>query len=303
MPPESPRTLDAHRRRLGDLVRPRDRARIVTRPGLLAAFQQHQHRRNLRAGTIDRRHRTLLQLAAWRGEAGIEHVTRDDLETWLDSCNLSPGARYTYIGTLAAFYRWLNDTGVIFEDPTAKLDRPRLPRRLPRPMPKEHLYRAVRLADPRMKAWLLLAGLEGLRCFEIAGLRREDVHERADPPSLLVVDGKGGHQRALPLHPETAGALRPFLDTRGWLWTSTRTGRPFLPGTVSTYIARHLHIHGFTATAHQARHHFGTEVYRLSHDLRLTQELMGHADPRTTAGYAAIDVGGSAAVVKRIQLD
>jgi integrase len=44
---------------------------------------------------------------------------------------------------------------------------------------------------------------------------------------------------------------------------------------------------GIDATAHQLRHWFGTNIYAASRDIRLTQELMGHASPITTAGYVA----------------
>ena len=52
------------------------------------------------------------------------------------------------------------------------------------------------------------------------------------------------------------------------------------------------------ATLHQLRHAFATEVYRASRDLRLTQELMGHAHPNTTAIYAAYSPGDAAGVVE-----
>ena len=266
----------------------------------LRAFADHQRRRNLRSGTIQRRERTLLELQRWL-PAPLLEATPGDIEQWLDDCNLSAGSRYTYIGTLRAFYGWCRDVGLVADDPTSKLERPRLPRRLPRPIPMDRLRDAFDQADPRMRAWLLLAGFEGLRCFEIAHLRREDVRVTARPPTLFVSDGKGGHQRELPLHPMVEEALRPFLNRRGWLWTSERTGRPFLPGTVSTYIARHLHRCGLVETAHQARHLFATEVYRISRDLRLTQEFLGHADPKTTAIYTQLADAERAEVIDKLR--
>ena len=60
-------------------------------------------------------------------------------------------------------------------------------------------------------------------------------------------------------------------------------------------ISAYLHEHGIDATARQLRHWFGTEVYAAGHDIRVTQELLGHSDPSTTAGYIAyshVDAGG-----------
>jgi len=65
---------------------------------------------------------------------------------------------------------------------------------------------------------------------------------------------------------------------------------------VSLAISAYLRRLGVPASAHQLRHWFGTSIYGSTHDLRLTQELMGHQSPVTTAGYTAWspDVGVTA---------
>jgi integrase len=59
---------------------------------------------------------------------------------------------------------------------------------------------------------------------------------------------------------------------------------------------------GIRATAHQLRHWFATNVFAIGHDLRLTQELLGHADPSTTAIYTAFDRGGASKAVMGLQI-
>ena len=72
---------------------------------------------------------------------------------------------------------------------------------------------------------------------------------------------------------------------------------PNTPHTVSRLSNEHLHACGLPATLHQLRHRFGTETYRYKRDLRMVQDLLGHADPATTAGYAAyLNVDAAAAV-------
>lgn len=63
---------------------------------------------------------------------------------------------------------------------------------------------------------------------------------------------------------------------------------PNRPKHVSNLAAGYLHDAGIPATLHMLRHRFGTEAYRVDRDLRLVQELLGHQDPASTAGYAAI---------------
>lgn len=260
----------------------------------IRAFVEYQRIRNLRRGTIARRTQLLNRLASWL-DFPVVDAGPGDLEAWLDSCNLSPASRNTYIAHLRSFYKWARDTGLVVDDPTRKLVRAKLPRRLPRPAATDDFRAAVDAADPMMRAWLLLAGLAGLRCHEIVRVRRQDVLDRERPPVLLVADGKGGHQRRVPLHADVLDALRPFLH-KGWLFAKADGGR-YRSGTVSTYVARHFRRHGMDVTAHQLRHWFGSTVYRNTRDLRVTQELLGHADPKTTTIYTLVDSESAADAV------
>jgi site-specific recombinase XerD len=137
---------------------------------------------------------------------------------------------------------------------------------------------------------------------EIAGLRREDIFEESDPPVLVVNAGKGGHQRIIPLNPYVLRALRlAGLPRSGYVFVSSCgdcCGRPIQRQTVSKLMSRYLRDAGVTGTAHSLRHRFATEVYRKSQDIRVTQEMLGHSSPETTARYAAYSpVAAATAVV------
>lgn len=270
----------------------------------LSAFADHQTRRNLRHGTIKRRTYLLKQLERWLAPIPVTSATAGDIDGWLSACNVSPQSRSSYLSNVHAFYVWAIDVGLIDTDPTAKLERPKLPRRLPRPAATCDFADAVDQAEPRMLAWLLLAGYAGLRCHEIAGLRRGAILDRDEPPALRVEDGKGGHQRVVPLHPDLLAALLPFLDQRGWLFPSGRGNGALSPSSVSRLIVGHFAACGIHGSAHPLRHWFATNVYRASgKDLRMTQELLGHADPKTTAVYTLIDVSESSGAVASLSLD
>ncbi len=136
---------------------------------------------------------------------------------------------------------------------------------------------------PRMRLWLCLAAYGGLRCHEIAGLAVEDIDLEDDPTMLRLRTTKGDKPRGVALAGATLEALAAV--------ELPRTG-PAFPGltarVVSAKINAFLDRCGIDATAHQLRHWFGTEVYRGTRDLRLVQELLGHADISTTAGYVAL---------------
>ena len=141
-----------------------------------------------------------------------------------------------------------------------------------------------------MRAWLVLAAWAGLRAMELAALRREDVHEHDDPPMLVVRDGKGQKGRAVPLSRLVLDELAPILDAHDsahpWLFPSRLDHRRSVSaGTVSNLANEHLRSLGNPDTLHSLRHRFASELYRVTLDLRLCQEMLGHASPATTAIY------------------
>ena len=235
-------------------------------------------------------------------EVGFYTATEQNVVQWL-SQPIVPKTRAMWISTLNTFYMWANHNHLFADtemgdnwNPISDIGKPRLHARSPRPMPSEDIRRAVELADPRMKVWILLGGLQGLRCMEVSGLCREDIRESS---MTLRIIGKGSKERFLPIHENVLNALREWghMPSDGRLWPEET------PGSVSRKINRFLHnVVGTKFTAHTLRHKFGTEVFRSSLDLRLCQELMGHSSPQTTAGYAAPEMSKSAGVVASLTI-
>jgi integrase/recombinase XerC len=259
-------------------------------------------RRNLRPATVAQRRRALRRLRRAL-DVEILDVDGNDLAAWFDALTMAPEGRATELSHVRAFYRWAHLEGLIDADPTLRLVRPRLQRPLPRPIGDAELAQALDGAPDRVRPWLYLAAYAGLRASEIAGLRRQDVKNEAVPPVLIVGDGKGGKQRVVPLAPTLIDALREAkMPPRGPLFPR-HDGQPGpLPGhLVSHHANRYLHGLGIADTLHSLRHFFGTEMYRESQDLRVTQEVMGHASPLSTAGYAAWSPAKAATAVDRIK--
>lgn len=268
---------------------------------LIEGWRREQEHCGLLCQTIRRRIDDLRGFARFVSPTPLLEATRDDVNLWLDSRPLSAKTRYNLLSTLGCFYRWAIVEGLVEVDPTSRIRRPKLRRYLPRPMGGNDLEVALAAASPRMRAWLLLGAMTGLRCKEIAEADMQDLHLEHQP-AVLVVHGKGDKERVVPLHPLVLIAVQASSSTRpGPLFRNARDTR-FSPAAVSQQINAFLHGLGISATAHTLRHRFGTEVYRLSHDLRLTQELLGHASPTTTAVYAAWNPTESARVVEQLSL-
>lgn len=260
---------------------------------LAAALTAHltwMRLRNLRPTTLVHRRRAILRLAAALSPVHVLSATPGDLQRWQEALRLTDRGRSNETSQVASFYRWARDQALIPTDPARDLIRPRLRRGRPRPIPESDLRFAVVHAPERIRPWLVLAGWAGLRACEIAGLERDDVCESDTPPMLVIRHGKGDRERLVPLTPYVDMTLREYgLPTRGpiFLRADGYPG-PNTPGRISHLANRYLHSVGITATLHQLRHRFGTRVYQHTHDLRLVQEIMGHSDPATTAGYAGV---------------
>jgi integrase len=131
------------------------------------------------------------------------------------------------------------------------------------------------------KSWVLLGAFCGLRAHETAKLAREDLSTLDDGTVILRVTGKGGRTDTIPVPPVVMKALD--LTGSGRFWEGTRAE------SVSRTIAGIAAKIGVRMRYHQLRHRYGTVVYRSSgRDLLMTQRLMRHASPATTAGYAAV---------------
>jgi len=227
------------------------------------------------------------RLAAHAGRDLVD-VTTEQIEAWLDSRDNCPRTRYTDISHVAAYFRWAIREGLTDVDPTARIDRPKVVPGLPRPIDGDDLRLALLQAvDPRLSAMMHLAAFGGLRCAEIAALRSEDISG-----DMMLIHGKGGKQRVVPVHPLIHAAVRALhAPAYGLLFDMP-------PWKVSHVIRDHLQACGVRASAHQLRHWFATTAYEASgSDLRMVQELLGHSSPTTTAVYTRWARGRSLEVV------
>jgi integrase len=243
--------------------------------GIIDQFSQWQAGRNLSSSTIRRRQVTLRAFASMveLGDATVVHV-----ETFLGQ-QQSPATRHAYRCDLAVFYKWAVRRNLLGHDPVVQTDSIKQPKRLPRPVPPEVVPSLVASCpDRHIRLAMALAAYAGLRRAEICALRSTDI--RLHPtPMIDVRDGKGGRDRAVPLHPVLATML---AGQRGRIV-------PLSTDWVGRQAAAHIRRYGIDATLHQLRHTFGTVMADLlTGDLVELGKIMGHSSPQTTLGYVAL---------------
>lgn len=235
----------------------------------------------------------LVVVEAVARSAGVEpdQLTGDHVEAYLDR-PLAVWTRIKYLGHIKDFAKWAD-----IPDPTAGIRKPHQPRGVPRPVSESTLAAVLAAATPRTRTWVILGAFAGLRSFEIAKVEADDLEVTADGHALRV-RGKGGRVDLVPVPRLVAAALAPWqaLHPAGTLW-------PGVDATaVQAAVKRVGRRAGVPLTCHQLRHRYGTQLYAQSRDLLLVQQLMRHADPATTAGYAKLANRAGAQLVELLPL-
>ena len=199
-----------------------------------------------------------------------------------------------------SFYRWCVRKGLRKDDPTVGLDDLGvLPRRVPKPVDSDALRKVLDCPEvsQRTKALILLGAYAGLRTIEMSRLEWADVNLLRHS---LRVTGKGDVTRTLPLHPEVAAALSVLPHKSFTVFGAAGRGA-VSPSSLGARIRAGFKQVEVTASAHQLRHWFATEMLRTTCNLRLVQELLGHASILSTQIYTRVDTEGSYADVAALR--
>lgn len=184
--------------------------------------------------------------------------------------------------SLRGFYRWAHEAGRTPVDLGAGLPAVRPAPAQPRPAPDTAYMAALAAADARTALILRLGAECGLRRAEIACVHSRDLTADLLGWSLIVV-GKGGRQRLVPLSDGLAATIRARGD--GWLFPGSEHGHlsPRWVGRLATRVLPD------GLTVHTLRHRAATRAYDATGDLLAVQQLLGHASPVTTQRYVAVE--------------
>lgn len=215
---------------------------------------------------------------------------------------LSPRSLARRQSAVRSFLRWIADREG--QDLSAALSTrsPKYRRSLPRPLAPDHAQHVLSMAgDGHAEPWIAARDLAVLTLLYGCGLRISEALalDGRDWPfrESLIIRGKGGRERQVPVLPVARDAVADYLRQSPWplhpdqpLFRGARGAR-LNPGIIANTMRQARQALGLppTATPHALRHSFATHLLAAGGDLRTIQELLGHASLSTTQVYTGVD--------------
>jgi integrase/recombinase XerD len=240
---------------------------------------------------------------------GLELVRADELqihayfaERSRHAVTFSARSQARLLSVLRQFYRVLMMEGQRKDDPSARLESPKMPRRLPKTLSEDEVERLITapdLSEPlglRDRAMLELLYASGLRVSELVGLALPRVNVEH---GMVQVIGKGGRERLVPMGEWAMDWIKKYLAearpqlvvgaASDWLFITARGG-PMTRHNFWHLIRRYAKVAGVVSalSPHTLRHAFATHLLEHGADLRAVQSLLGHVDLSTTQIYTHV---------------
>ncbi len=240
----------------------------------------------------------------------LQSISQEDFFlflAFLKSRNYAESSIFRLITTLKSFFQFLKKEELLSHDVTHYLENPKIWQTIPEVLSVEEMGRLLEVPDPetfvgmRDRAILQLLYAAGLRVSELCALNLQDLDE-----SCVRVKGKGGKERIVPVHKTALRAVDQYLllypndfSSHLGIVTGKKEGKPLFVTERGERIDRitiwkRIKEYGQKASItksispHTLRHSFATHLLENGADLRLIQEMLGHAQIATTDRYTHI---------------
>ena len=213
---------------------------------------------------------------------GLADATRDDVEAWRETRqHLAPATRRADLAAVRSFYAWAIKWDHRDDDPSRRIEPPRTGRKLPAPIGRDDLHRLLAATEGEMRRAMSLGAYAGLRVGEVAALGWADID--TDQRRIMVRGGKGDKDRAVGLSPLLLDSLLPNVGGN-----VVRAGLPaYTANALQQKVNAAIRAAGVDSTFHKLRARFATVALASTGNLLAVSRALGHANPATTAIYAA----------------
>lgn len=236
-----------------------------------------------RSGNTLARYRAVLRDVSTYGDPltmGMEQI-----EVWWSSrFDASPATRANELACLRSFFKWATKFDLRPDDPTRRLDAPKVPNKVPRMVGRSDFDRL--LGDLTKDALDLrrvfaLGGYAGLRIHEAGALDWKDIDEEA---RRMYVRGKGQKERPVPLSPVLLDYLLPRVEGN----VATAGGKPYDPGTLQRRVNRLMQRNGIAHTFHDFRKRGASIALAKGANPAAVRVMFGWESMETVMNYAVV---------------
>ncbi|MDG2155677.1 MAG: site-specific tyrosine recombinase XerD [Gammaproteobacteria bacterium] len=263
--------------------------------------------RGLSVNTLGAYRADLVSLRKWlaKRDTSLIYATRSDLLAfiaWRTEEGAKPRSTARQLSSFRRFYRYLLREAQIQQDPTAKIEMPRIGRSLPQSLTEaevEALLDAPNVKDPlghRDRTMFEVLYATGLRVSELINLKQSEINLNQGVARIV---GKGDRERLIPLGQESQRWLRDFisgaraeilLERQTDYLFPTRRGDRMTRQAFCHIIKRYSKLANIKSkmSPHTLRHAFATHLLNNGADLRVVQMLLGHSDLSTTQIYTHV---------------
>jgi len=205
------------------------------------------------------------------------------------------------LSSIRSFFKYLHREGYITANPAKLVSNPKIPKMLPRFLSVDDVFSLIERPEGigflimRDKAILELLYSSGLRVSELSGLNVDDLNVRE---SLVKIRGKGKKERIVPVGSKAVNAVKSYLverilrKSRDKALFLNRLGTRLTDRGVRRIVVKYARASAMTGHVgpHVLRHSFASHLLQGGADLRVIQELLGHASLSTTQKYTHLDI-------------
>ena len=205
------------------------------------------------------------------------------------------------LASVRSFLKFLTREGFLKANPAKLVTTPKAEKHLPKFLSVDDVFALIEKPDTisfihtRDRAILELLYSSGLRVGEVAGLNVEDINTRE---GLVKVKGKGRKERIVPVGSKAVDAIKSYMVEKILLKKKNkalflnRTGSPLSERGIRRIVVKYARLVGVSGQIgpHTLRHTFASHLLQAGADLRVIQELLGHASLSTTQKYTHLDI-------------
>ena len=260
--------------------------------------------KNLSKNTIKSYREDLFEFSRFIKGNEIKKIQDNQIKEFINylSVKFSPKSHSRKLSSLKNFFNYLFDIKIINFNPVSNFDFPKVPRSLPKFLTENEVkilinktYQDVTNKGLRLSVMLEILYTSGIRISELVKIRKNEINENL---SSILIKGKGGQERVVPLFGSAVKCLKKYLN----LDEIKKENNFFLfpSGSKDGHITRHrffqlikkladeCNISKAKVSPHVIRHSFASHLLDRGVDLRIIQESLGHKDISTTQIYTHI---------------